>query len=130
MRKKRVRKGVFFTAIQERDNSNTSAEFSLLSGDTDILLGFAWIAVSLHLELRAMFRGNAMDSETAVKELTVLCFILKPVINDNWKLSACGGVSTARTEIVCLVSNWTINDFQLNRFFSNKIVQLSTCVDF
>lgn len=39
-----------------------------LSGDTDILLGFVWIVVILN----SMFRGNAMESETAVEELKVL----------------------------------------------------------
>jgi len=94
-----------------------------LSGDTESLLGFVWIVFILN----SMFRGNAMDCrETAVEELKVLCFVVKPVVisSNGRKLNTC----------TLWKDNWLskhLDDSRFaNRFFSNNIAQLSACVDF
>ena len=60
---------VFFSQQCKYDIIGIRGEVRHLSGDTDILLGFVWIVVILN----SMFRGNAMESETAVEDLKVLC---------------------------------------------------------
>ena len=77
MRKKRGWKGVRIFSLQcKYDMIVIQGRVCHLSGDTDILLGFVWIVIILN----SVFRGNAMESETAVEELKVLRFVVKPVV--------------------------------------------------